>query len=357
MLLDAVELSLAYRSDGVIGQLPESLTRHMSLETHAAVVELATGIHTDVGTAVTELGILRVQLAEKLRALALVPACAGMHPLEPNAPSRVTRSMRYRLLEESLRSLARREPTLGLHVHIGVADPEAAVQVLNRLRENVPVLLALSANSPFLHGCDSGFASTRTPIFRGFPRTGAPRMFGCYAEYVAAIDALIACGAVPDPTFLWWDVRLQPRLGTVEVRVMDAQSRVAETASLVALVQSLARLELEGEALGCPVSPEVLSENCFLAARDGVAARLIDPARRMLVPLRTIVRGLIRACRPHAAALGCAAELEAVQRLAVANGAVRQRQRRGVRGDLTPLLVALADEFVTSRPSTPTRIM
>ncbi len=345
MLLQPVDLALAYRSDGVLASLPESLARHMSLETHAAVVELATGVHAGVAGAAAELEALRAQLADELQGLAVIPACAGMHPLESGELSDVSAAPRYRLLESSLRLLAHREPTMALHVHVGVPDPEDAVRVMNRLRENLPVLLALSANSPFLHGRDGGFASTRTPIFGGFPRTGAPRRFGSYSEYVAAIDALIVSGAVPDPTFFWWDVRLQPRLGTVEVRVMDAQSQVADAAALTALVQSLAELELEGAPLRCRVTPEILNENCFLAARDGVDARLVDPVGERLVPLRTITHSLLDECRPHARALDCVDPLDDLQRLSVVNGAVRQRSRARQHGHLGPVLADLAQDF------------
>ena len=129
-----------------------------------------------------------------------------------------------------MRVLARREPTMALHVHVGVPRPRTPSASSTGCAATVPILLALSANSPFWQGRDSGFASVRTVIFQAFPRTGAPRHFADYGAYVEAIDGLIASGAVPDPSFLWWDVRLQPALGTVEVRVMDAQSTVGEIA-------------------------------------------------------------------------------------------------------------------------------
>ena len=115
------------------------------------------------------------------------------------------------------------------------------------------MLLALSANSPFWQGRDTGLASARTPVFSTFPRTGIPRPFASYAEYVEAIDVLVRCEAIPEPTFLWWDARLQPRFGTLEVRVMDAQTRAPDTAALAALVQCIVRLEAtEGFASPAP---------------------------------------------------------------------------------------------------------
>ena len=161
-----------------------------------------------------------------------------------------------------------------LHVHVGVPDPEAAIRAINRLRAHLPLLLALSANSPS-GGRDTGLASARTPLFQAFPRVGIPRAFADYADYVEAIDLLMRCDAFPEPTFLWWDVRLQPRFGTVEVRIMDAQTTVADYAAIAALVQCLVRLEVERrnrqDRLIEP--PEVLAENRFLAARDGVEGR------------------------------------------------------------------------------------
>jgi carboxylate-amine ligase len=235
-------------------------------------------------------------------------------------------------------------------VHVGVPDPEDAIRLLNGFREVVPVLVALSANSPFSGGRDSGFASARTVIFQAFPRTGTARRFAGYGDYVEAVDALIASGALPDPSFLWWDVRLQPALGTVEVRAMDAQSSVGDTAPLVALVQSVAMLVLEGEPPDAATAPEVLAENRFLAARDGLHARLINRATRKLEPVQELVYDLVQRCRPFAAALGCSAELEQIGRLAASNGADLQRAWAREAG-LLGLVATLSRRFTAPEPN------
>ena len=335
MLLEPADWSLAQSGDDVLARLSDELSPHTSPETHAAVVELATGIHPDVDGVVAELASLRNRLSRELDAMGLTVAAAGTHPLTVREETEVSGATRYRHLDDSLRVLARREPTMALHVHVGVPVPEDAIRLLNGLRHRVPVLLALSANSPFWQGRDSGFASARTVIFQAFPRAGLPRWFADYADYVEAVDALIASGAIPDPSFLWWDVRLQPALGTVEVRVMDAQSRVREVTPLVALIQSLARLELEGEPSSVVPSAEVLAENRFLAARDGMDARLIDPAARCLIPVSEMLGSLLADCCPHARALGCAGALDRVKHLATANGAERQREFVARNGVLT----------------------
>ena len=235
--------SPAWRSEDVLRELPEELAEHTRGETHGLALELATNPHATVAAAANELRGMRAGLAETVRALGLRAAVAGTHPTVRAEEVEVSPGARYQYLHASLRELARREPTFALHVHVAVPDAELAVRALNGMRAHIPVLLALSANSPFTRGTDSGLASARTPVFQAFPRTGIPRAMDSYADYVEAIDVLIRCGAIPEPTFIWWDVRLQPRFGTLEVRVMDAQTRIRDTAALAALVQCLVRLE------------------------------------------------------------------------------------------------------------------
>jgi glutamate---cysteine ligase / carboxylate-amine ligase len=345
MLLRPADWSLAETSDHVLAQLPDELCGHVAPETHAGVLELVTGVHNDVRGVVTELNRLRDRFGHELDAMGLSAGTAGTHPMTTRGDSKVSRSPRYRHVGKSMRALARREPTMALHVHVGMPDPEEAVRVLNGLRRNVPVLLALSANSPFWQGRDSGFASARTLIFQAFPRTGLPRCFDGYADYVEAVDPLIASTALPDPSFLWWDVRLQPALGTVEVRVMDAQSTLRHVGPLVALIQSLARLEIEGEPAAATPGPEVLGENRFLAARDGMAAQLIAPDTVQLTSVRNILDSLLAECYPHALALGCIEALDRVARISFANGAERQRAVAARGGRLEDLVASLAEQF------------
>ncbi len=324
-LVRVADRSLAQCSDAVVARLSGRLARHAATETHAAALELRTAIHVDAAAACAELAELRAELARELLAMELYAVSSGTYPLAGAGETATSSGARYQMVADTMGLLARREPTSALHVHVGVPDAEDAVRVLNGLRGALPLLIALSANSPFFQGRDSGFASARTVIFQAFPRTGTARRFADYADYVQAIDVLIDCGALPDPSFLWWDVRLQPALGTVEIRVMDAQISVADSAPLIALVQCLARLALEDEVPWSDIGDEVLAENRFLAARDGLDARLIDPATLGLVEVRALLDALLALCRPHAARLGCVGELDDVSRLAVANGAQAQR--------------------------------
>jgi glutamate---cysteine ligase / carboxylate-amine ligase len=351
MLLDPRDWSLAFRSDEVIAGLGPELRDRVTPETHAAVMEVTTGVHRRVADAVAELAELRGKLSRALARRGLRAGVAGMHPSAVASDTVVSSDPRYREIGASMRVLARREPTLATHVHIGIASPRAAVRLLNRLRVQLPLLLALSANSPFWQGSATGFASTRTTVFDAFPRTGVARAFRDYADWVERVDALLRSGAIADPSLLWWDARLQPRYGTVEVRIMDAQTTVADVAAVAALVQSLALLELErpdSPADGPPAN-ELIEENRFLAARDGMQALLIDVASGRRIAAIDQLEKILAACRPWAQVLGCGRELEAVRRLGAANGASRQvAQAHG--GDLRAVTAGLAHAYAAGVP-------
>lgn len=354
MLLLPRDWSLAQQIDRVLSALEPDLAAHVTAETHKSALELATGVHETVASATAELHSLRTVLEHELSLLGLAAASAGTHPFTVWQETVVSSGSRYEAVYGSMRELARREPTFGLHVHIGVPDPEAAIELTNSMRGHLPLLLALSANSPFWQGRDTGLASARTPLFQAFPRVGIPRAFDNYAEYVAAVDLLIRCGAFTEPTFLWWDVRPQPRFGTVEVRIMDAQTTVSETAALAALVQSLVRLEVEQGYL--PSSqlnvPEVLDENRFLAARDGVAAELIEVEAERRIAVPELLDALLTACRPHARELRCESELHRVTGLARSPGAARQLETARRSPDrLAGLVRELAHAFSGPAPA------
>jgi carboxylate-amine ligase len=358
MLLDPRDWSLASRIDDVLPVLSAEVAAAAAAETHGSAVELFTRPHATAAAAAAELATLRAGLAADLEPLGLRAAVAGTHPFAQWNEVEVSAGERYQSIYDSMRELARREPTFALHVHVAVPDPEAAVRALRGLRVAVPLLLALAANSPFWQGRDTGLASARVPVFGTFPRVGIPRPFSSYAQYVEAIDVMLRCGAFPEPTYLWWDVRLQPKLGTIEVRIMDAQTRAVDNAALAALVQCIVRLEAtEGYADEAIASrPEVLDENRFLASRDGMRAEFIDPGAGGRRPVRAMLEELLAACAPHAAALGCEQELAAVPGLADEPGYGRQRMLAGVpQGEavgsgLGMLVCALAADFSLGRP-------
>jgi carboxylate-amine ligase len=352
MLLEPHGWSLAQAADMVLPSLTPELAERVTPETHRSVIELRTHVNGTVKEAIDELLGWRRALRAELDPMELRAASAGTHPFAVWHDTVVGGGERQEMVYGSMRELARREPTCALHVHVGVSDPEDAIRVVNRLRGHLPMMLALSANSPFWQGRDTGLASARTPLFQAFPRVGIPRAFDDYSDYVTTVDLLVRCEAFPEPTFLWWDVRPQPKLGTVEVRIMDAQATVDETAALVAFVQSLVRLELEEGFISPELLqiPEVLEENRFLAARDGMEAELIDPIAERRVAVRELLEPLLEALAPHAYALGCHRQLQTVKLLSETPGSAAQlavaRGPKRLRG----LVERLAEVFCDSGP-------
>ncbi|HEY6890030.1 MAG TPA: YbdK family carboxylate-amine ligase [Solirubrobacter sp.] len=346
LLLDPHDWSPANRVDDVLAALPSHLSAHACAETHACVVELRTGPHDTVRDAVDELRQLRDGLnAVVAGRLGLRAAVAGTHPLARGEDVETASGARYREVEATMRALAHREPTMAQHVHVAMPDGDTAVRALDRVRGALPLLLALSANSPFWRGADSGFASMRTPLFGAFPRTGMPRRFGNYGAYVRTVEQLLWTGAIPEPSFVWWDARLQPRLGTLEVRIMDAQSRTTDAGALAAVVQCLAR---RAGVESCMAAPELLAENRFLAARDGMRAQIVDPTLLEPRPMTTCVAHLLAACAPVARRLGCEEELAAAAELAVASGDARQREWARQHG-IAAVPARLAAQFAPAR--------
>jgi carboxylate-amine ligase len=342
MLLSPATWLPVSRCEDVLAALPDAIADRARAETHGSALELATTPHPLVAGAAAELAELRSMLAATLEELGVRAAVAGTHPGARWEHTEVSPGARYQYVHTSMRELARREPTFGLHVHVAVPGPEKALRALNGIRSHLPLLLALSGNSPFWQGRDSGLASARTPVFQAFPRTGPPRRFSDYADYVEAIDVLVRNHAIPEPTFLWWDARLQPAFGTLEVRIMDAQTRVQDTAAIAALVQCLVRLEGGGEVAE---PPEVLSENRFVAARDGMHAELMTPPDWRRRPIREVLSEVLGRCEPVAAELECSAELARVAALAASPGAQRQRELAERAGSLEGLVEALSDDF------------
>ncbi len=347
MLLNTQDLTLAQSIDYVLRTVSPGLAERLTAETHGSAVELATGVNTKVSEAVNDLHDVRERLKRELEPLALKVASSGTHPQAVWYQTVISSGERYQGLYGSMRELARREPTFATHVHVGVADREAAINLYNRMRAHVPLFLALSANSPYWQGRDTGLASARTPLFQAFPRVGIPLKFDDYAAYVETVDLLIRADCFPEPTYLWWDVRPQPRFGTVEIRTMDVQIDSETTAALVALVQSVAKLEVEEgwySELQLSVQ-EALNENRFLAARDGFDAELIDADTSERIPIARLLPKLIDAARPHAQELGCENELELLIDPAFRTGAQRQREIVRSGASLTELVGTLAQQF------------
>src|SRR5437016_4392486 len=224
MILDPSSLDLVNAIDSILpGEPPSGEIKPEFLE---SVLEIATVPCPNVPAVAAELVALRRVARDRAQAQKLAIGAAGTHPFARWEEQRVVSDDRYRGLIRSLGFVARQELVFGMHVHVGMADPEEAIYVANALRPHIPLLIALSANSPLWRGEPTGLMSSRVPIFRAFPRVGLPPRFENWGDFERRVETLSNSGAIEDYTFLWYDVRPHPRLGTIEVRAMDSQTRV-----------------------------------------------------------------------------------------------------------------------------------
>lgn len=358
-ILDGESLELVPRVDELLASIGRGdqrgrVSERVTHELFRSEVEISTGVAGSVAEAVEELAFLRARLQEAAASRGSLIASAGTHPLAWYERQEVTEEPRYLDILESMRWVAERGLVFGLHVHVGLDSADKAVACANALRNVLPELLALSANSPFWRGRATGLASTRAKVFEGFPRSGIPPAFGSFAEFERLVERGARTNSFRDYTYIWWDVRPHPRLGTVELRVCDAQTRLTSVASLAALAQSL--VATAGEAFERGESTRVepltlLEENKWRAMRDGLDALLIDLATDTERPAREAVAALVGRSLPAARALGCAAELEGVCEIVTrGNGADEQRRVRDELGSLHAVARWLAEETARLPP-------
>ncbi len=306
-LVDPITGRQINSSEAVLERLGE-VSGKVERELHACQVELITNVHRTVCEAVRELGELRRAVIGTGAGL----LGSGTHPSADEGDALITDKERYERIRFLLGD-AVVTPVGGLHIHVGMPDAESAIKAFNALRRDLPLLQALAANSPFRHGRDTGLASARELSLRGWPRSGAPRALRDFADFCELTRVLTRAADVPDYTWFWWKLRPHPRLGTVEIRALDAQASLTDTAALVALVHCLARNAAEAEAIDGP-APEVLEEAMFRAARFGIRADIPDAhgSRRAVSDL--LADALAR-IRDRARELGCVQELAALPEL------------------------------------------
>jgi carboxylate-amine ligase len=325
MIVDPESLDLVNAIESLLEDPPAGEIKPELME---SVLEVSTDPCPNTAQAAEQLRALRAQVREAAARKNLTLGSAGTHPFAMWEDQRIVARSRYRDLVSALRFVARQELIFGMHVHVGMDGPEKAIHVANGMRVHVPILLGLSANSPFWRGDATGLASTRTPIFRAFPRVGIPPTYKDWADYEQRIDFMVHARVIEDYTYLWHDVRPHPQFGTVEIRVMDSQTRVEHTLGLAALVQGLVRELSEHFDAGKQLSRypfEMLDENKWLAARHGLEGELVDLPQWDRVPARELARRLVDRIREHCQDLGSASELDAVEDLLErGNGAARQ---------------------------------
>jgi carboxylate-amine ligase len=334
LLVDGVQ-RLVPEAERVIENLDPATREAVSTEIFAAQIELKTGICGAPAAGTTELRDLRTAV----RATGVGLLGSGVHP-DDGGEAQLVPKPRYDAVKEDLASLLSTPPS-GLHAHVGMPDPETAIRVANAMRLRLPMLAALAANSPFRGGADSGMASARAAEVRAYPRFEMPREFRDYEEFLTVADQLVHAAGVDDYTYIWWDVRPHPNLGTVEVRGMDVQPTAAANAGFAALIQALAAREIDRPS-SSDLHREALEESYYQATRYGLEARLMLGGGES-APAPEVAARALEEARPYANDLDGAGALVEIERiLAEGNGADRQRAAFE-RGGIPAVLEFLAE--------------
>ncbi len=332
-LLDGRTLDLVQHIETMLDAVSgHELEERINPELMQSVIEITTPVCRTVADVSRELLKLRGYVTEVANGKGLRVGSAGTHPFSLFERQRITAKDRYRALIDQMQYIARRELIFGMHVHVAVDDPEKAIKVVNGLLPQLGPLLALSASSPFWRGEPTGLASSRQMVFSSFPRSGPPPRFRDYADYAEVVGQLERSGCIPDYTSIWWDIRLHPRLGTVEIRICDAVTRVEDAVAIAAYCQALVKQLSEQYDAGneIPSYHRILtSENKWLAARYGLEAPVMDlgSGRRNRIPVARLVRRTLAEIAPHARELDCDRELEGVREI-LSRGSSADRQLR-----------------------------
>jgi carboxylate-amine ligase len=347
MIMDADSLELAQEIEAILDAVPENAAGEVKPELMQSVLEVATEPCPDVRTAGEQLAGLRREVAEIAERRGLRIGASGTHPSALWEDQLIVERPRYRELAEGLGYIARQELIFGTHVHVAVNGPNKAVYVADGIRQYLPLLLGLSSNSPFWRGAETGMMSSRTPVFRAFPRVGIPPHYGGWEIYSRRVELMMKSGAIPDYTYLWFDVRPHPNLGTVETRVFDQQTRLEHTLALAALTAALvhrfaALFDAQEPMVEAPT--ELVDDNKVRAALTGMEGELIDFATEREVSAGDMARDLLSELREHAQELGCADELAGIEDLLErGTGARRQLRMWKRRKDMRELAREIAE--------------
>jgi glutamate---cysteine ligase / carboxylate-amine ligase len=324
------------------------LQERVKAEMHQSVVEVGTSVCSNIKDAKEEVKKLRRDMITLARENGLRLASAATHPFADWRVQEIYPDERYKNIVEDMQLVARANLIFGLHVHIGVEDRETAIHMMNHARYFVPHILALSTNSPFWLGMNTGLKSYRCKVFDKFPRTNIPDYFPSYGEYENFIKLLIKTGCIDNAKKIWWDIRPHPFFNTIEFRICDIPMRVDETIALAALIQAtVAKLYKLYEAnQGFRLYRRALiMENKWRAARYGLNGKMIDFGKQTQVPVRDLILEYLKFVDDVVDELGSREEIEYVHKiLEMGSGADRQLEVFEKTGDLKKVVDYIIEE-------------
>ncbi len=330
LLVDRDSLELAVAPEEMMRACLAELDGQVSPEFLQCQIEIGTKVCANVGAARDDLKRLRAAVARQAAAHNLAPIAASCHPFAHWKDQHHVDKARYNDLRRDLGGVVRRMLICGMHVHVGIAEPDARIDLMNQLAYFLPHLLALSASSPFWQGEDTGLASYRLSVFDNLPRTGLPPRLASWSEYERSVKALVDIGVIEDSSKIWWDLRPSSRFPTIEARICDVQPRLEDALSLAALIQALTRMlwRLKCRNQRWRIYDNfLLSENRWRAQRYGVSGGLIDFGRGEILPFDQLVEEILELIEEDGEALGSRRELAAAREI-VARGTPADRQRQ-----------------------------
>ncbi|MBI5214728.1 MAG: carboxylate-amine ligase [Ignavibacteriae bacterium] len=282
--------------EGKIILQEQDMQDQLKPEMHQSIIEVGTNICYDIKEARKEVVRLRSLVAQLASNKGLCIAASGTHPFSHWKNQKITEHPRYKMIQDEMQQLASELLIFGLHVHVGIPDKETGIQIMNAARYFLPHIFALSTNSPFWLGRNTGFKSYRIKVFERFPRTGLPDYFNSYGEYENYINLLVKTGCIDNPKKIWWDIRLHPVFNTLEFRVCDLPMRVDETIALAALIQAVVvKLhKLLKQNMGFRLYRRILmNENRWRAARYGINGKMIDFGKQEEVETKSLLEELL----------------------------------------------------------------
>lgn len=328
MVIDPVSRELKSHEHKIVDLASQVLKDNVKAEMHQAVVEVGTGICENVQQANAEISMLRRTVSDVAKSLGLRIGASGTHPFSHWSTQLITPNPRYDEIVNEMQEAARSNLIFGLHVHVGIADKNMAIHIMNTVRYFLPHIYALSTNSPFWEGRNTGFKSFRTKVFDKFPRTGLPDYFNDWDDFKNYVNLLIRTKCIDNAKKIWWDVRVHPFFDTIEFRICDVPMLVEETIAITAVLQALvAKLfKLRKQNMSFIVyNRALISENKWRASRYGIDGKLIDFGKQEEVDTRLLILELLEFIDDVVDELGSRKEIEGIRRiLEKGTGADRQ---------------------------------
>lgn len=341
-LVDSQTMALRSGVSQILGEIPADLEGSVKPELLQCYVELNTEVCRDVAEADHDLKRKIRAVGDIARAHGLRLFWSGTHPFSRWQDQEVTPNERYYDLINGLQETARRLLTFGLHVHVGVDSGDKAIMICDRILQHLPTLLALSVNSPFWQGRNTGLHSQRSKVMETLPTAGLPPLMRNWSEYAWLLNHMVETGFIKTIREIWWDVRPHQNFGTVEVRICDMPPSLNDVLGLTALIQCLVHdlsQEIDRGTYQFDCHPFLIRQNKWRACRYGMDARLVDPASHQPVPAREVVRSLLDRLQGRAEELGCSPYFEVVRdMLEQPTGSVRQLQIYAETNDLAEVV-------------------